>query len=162
MTVAGIIKHRLSPVITATELDDFQSLSEKLALHNIGALIVLDSVGGLGGIVSERDLVRAVAERKQAVFAATARDMMTKKVFVCTPDESDTQVMLYMVDKHIRHMPVVEDGKVVGMVSLADAVRHRLIKIRHLFEEVSEEDDSDKRLGIFSQHLRTKPEPKEI
>lgn len=160
MTVSAIVKHNLSAVITAGEAEEFQSIADKLSRHNIGVVVVLGETGKLAGIVSERDLVRAVAKRKASVFADTAKDLMTKKVYVCSPQETEIQVMKYMLDKHIRHMPVVDEGKVVGMVSLADAVRYRLIRIRHLFEEAGQEPDKDRRLGIFTQHLKHRHEPK--
>lgn len=160
MTVASIIKHKLSGLISAGEHDTFLSLAEKLACRSIGALVVLNSEGGLAGIISERDLVRAIAKHQAAALAHTARDMMTKTVFVCSPEETEIQVMLYMLEKRIRHMPVVDGGKVVGMVSLGDAVKHRLVQIGRLLKEVDQEPNSEKRLGLFSRHLASRSEPK--
>lgn len=160
MTVNAIIKRKLTGVISAAEDDDVASLAGKLARHNVGILIILKEAGGLAGVVSERDIVRALARHKAGVLSQTARDVMTRKVFVCTPEESELQVMTYMLEKHIRHMPVIEDGKVTGMVSLADAVKQRLTKIGHLIRDVAEEGDGERRLGIFSRHLKERKGPK--
>jgi len=160
MTVSAIIKHRLSTLVTAAESDGFQAIADKLSTHNIGAVVVLADAGKLAGIISERDLVRAVTQHKAAVFGVTAKDMMTRKVYVCTPHQTEIEVMKYMLEKHIRHMPVVDGGTVVGMVSLADAVRYRLVKIKLLFEGVGLDHEQVRDLGIFTQHLRHKTEPK--
>lgn len=160
MTVAAIIRHKLSAIVVAGEADSFQTIADQLAQNDIGAVVVLGEGGKLSGIISERDLVRAVAKRKEAVFASTARDLMTRKVYVCAPEETEIQIMKYMLEKRIRHMPVVSEGRVVGMVSLADAVRYRLVRIKHLFDEVAQEPDEGRRLGIFTQHLKQRDEPK--
>lgn len=159
MTVAAIIKHRLNTVFTVREDDDFLNISAKLTENKVGVLVVVDRNGEMLGIVSERDLVTAAARKKSDVFSCTAREMMTKKVYVCSPDDTDTQIMAYMVTKGIRHLPVIDDGKVVGMMSLGDAVRSRLIKRKVLHEEM-ESSAADERRGAFSKHLRVNVEPK--
>ena len=161
MTVASIIKHEIPEVITAGENDDFLSMSVKLSKHNIGVLVVMAEDGRLKGIISERDLVRTVAERGRDAFACRASDMMTKKVFFCTRDETDTQIMMYMVRKGFRHMPLLDGERVVGMVSLGDAASHRLIKIYELFEELGPESGGDQD-GRFTKRLRATAEPNAV
>ena len=159
MTVSSIIKKRLNVVFTAKETDDFLSIAAKLAEHGIGVLVVMDENGEISGIISERDLVAAAASRKSDVFSCTAREMMTKEVYVCSPGDTDTQIMAYMALKDIRHLPVEDDGKLVGMMSLRDVVKSRLIKRKVIFEEARQHFANEKR-GIFSKHLRVNVVPK--
>lgn len=158
MTVSTILMQKLSAVLSAEEGDGFQVLAEKLAAHGVGALVILDKEGGLAGILSERDLVRAVASRGADVFEDCARDMMTRDVYVCQPHDTELQVMKYMLDKRIRHLPVIEEGKVVGMVSLGDAVKSRLLEIGQILLDSGME--GKKGHGSFTKHLRSKIMPK--
>lgn len=159
MTVASIIKKRLNVVFTAQEKDDFLTISAKLAEHQVGVLVIVDKNGQISGIVSERDLVTAAASRKSEVFSCTAKELMTKEVYVCAPDDSDTQIMAYMAVKDIRHLPVEDNGKIVGMISLRDAVKSRLIKRKVIFEEARQHFANENR-GAFSKHLRVNVVPK--
>lgn len=151
MTISTIIKQKTTDLITAGEHEPFLTLAERLTRHDIGVLVVLDHAGAILGIVSERDLVRAIATHKTAALAHTARDVMTKKVLVCTPQHTESQVMATMVDAHIRHMPVVENGRVVGLVSLGDAVKQRLGKFGHEGSSTTSVP-----VGNFSRHLGAK------
>lgn len=159
MTVASIIKNRVNVVYTADENDDFLTITAKLAEHGVGVLVVLDKNGEISGIVSERDLVTAAASSKSDVLSCRAKEMMTKDVYVCSPEDTDTQVMAYMALKGIRHLPVQDNGRVVGMVSLSDAVKSRLIKRKVIFEETKQPVADDRR-GAFSKHLRVNVVPK--
>lgn len=157
LTARSIIRHKLTNVITAEEHEVFLMLAERLARHNIGVLVVLDLAGRLLGILSERDLVRAIARLSAGALALSARDLMTKKVTTCSPDDTEIQLMLVMVDKHIRHMPVVEDGRVVGLVSLGDVVQHRLQKLGHRRSEDRPAPTLESIGGSFSRHLGVRP-----
>ena len=151
MTISTIIKQKTTDLITAGEHEPFLTLAERLTMHGIGVLVVLDHAGAILGIVSERDLVRAIATHKSAALAHTARDVMTKEVIVCTPQQTESQVMTTMVDAHIRHMPVVENGRVVGLVSLGDAVKQRFGKLGHAATSAVSAP-----IGNFSRHLGSK------
>ena len=159
MTVRSIIRDKLTDLITADEHEVFLTLAERLSRNNIGVLVVLDLAGQLLGIVSERDLVRGVAAHKSAVFAHTAADLMTRRVHVCTPEDTEVQVMTKMVDNHIRHMPVMEDGRVVGLVSMGDVVKHRLGKLGHRLGE-DRRPVTAASFGSFSRHLGARTGPK--
>jgi len=153
MTISAIIKQKISGVITAGEHEPFLTLAERLTKHNIGVLVVLDVADGLLGIVSERDLVRAIATHHSAALAHTACDVMTSKVIVCTPEQTEVQVMSTMLEKHIRHMPVVENGRVVGLVSLGDAVKQRMRKLGHQPQAAADSSAAPRPIGNFSRHL---------
>lgn len=153
MTINAIIKQKITGIISADEHEPFLTLAERLARHDIGVLVVLDVAGGLLGVVSERDLVRAIATHKSAALAHSARDVMTNKVIVCTPEQTEMQVISTMLEKHIRHMPVVENGRVVGLVSLGDAVKQRMRKLGHGTPGPALIDAGTQPIGNFSRHL---------
>lgn len=159
MTVRSIIREKLTDLITADEHEVFLTLAERLTRNNIGVLVILDLAGRLLGILSERDLVRGLTTHKSAVFAHTAADLMTRRVHVCTPADSEVQVMTQMVENHIRHMPVMEDGRVVGLVSMGDVVRHRLSKLGHRLGE-DRRPVTEASFGSFSRHLGARSGPK--
>jgi len=105
-----------------------QSLGEAVALlskHNIGALVVVDAAGKPVGILSERDIVRQAAKSKD-VFAASINQVMTKQVVTGTPHDDLHSVLQTMTDGHFRHLPVVDEGKLVGIVSIGDLVKAQL------------------------------------
>lgn len=160
MTVAAITKGKVSAVVSVNENDGLHTVSEKLVQHNLGAVVVLDDAGNLAGIISERDLVRAFAGQTASLATLHARDIMTKRVYTCSPQESELRVMTWMTEREIRHMPVVDEGKVVGMVTLGEAVKYRLRKINHLVETVTNEGDEEKRFGLFTRHLLSRKNPR--
>ena len=94
----------------------------------IGALIVMDSAGALAGIISERDIVRALVAGAHAL-EDRVRDHMTELVVTCTPDTSVSDVMDLMTRGRFRHVPVIDGGELVGLVSIGDIVKHRLAEI---------------------------------
>lgn len=160
MTVGLIISRKIADIVTAQESDDFLTVADKLTEHACEAMVVLNTLGGLAGIISEQDLVRGFSRRRGDITGVLARDLMTRTVFVCSPHETELQVMNYMLEKGIRHMPVVDGETVLGVVSITDAVRERLSKIHMLFHEMENEEDHEKRLGLFTKHLKTRRGPK--
>lgn len=96
-----------------------------LVQRRIGAVLVLDG-GRPVGIVSERDIVRCLAAKGSAVMELEAREVMTSPVITIRPDESVCDAMELMTDRRIRHLPVVESGELVGIVSIGDLVKRRI------------------------------------
>lgn len=156
MTVRTVSRQSRSAVITAQEHDVFLTLVERLTRNDAGALVVLDPADRLLGIITERDLLRALARYNTAVFAHAARDIMTTKVTTCSPEETDVQALTRMAERQVRHLPVVEEGRVVGMISIGDMVRHRLAKLGHRMQE-SVGAGSESPRGSFSRHLGPRP-----
>ncbi len=97
----------------------------------IGALLVSAPDGGLAGIVSERDIVRKLADVPDALSTLTVADLMTHQVEVCALDEPLLRVLRRMTDGRYRHMPVMADDKLVGMVSIGDVVHYRLRELEN-------------------------------
>lgn len=93
--------------------------------EGIGALVVLDDGGEVTGILSERDVVRAVAEGPGALERSVA-EVMTRPVTTCTPETRTTELATTMTEGRIRHLPVLEEGRLVGIVSIGDVVKSRI------------------------------------
>jgi CBS domain-containing protein len=93
-----------------------------LAIRDVGALVVLED-GRLVGIISERDFVRSIAQTGQCTINAKVKEYMTRDVFTVSPDQAIEDCMQLMTEKHIRHVPVVEHEKLVGMISIGDVVK---------------------------------------
>ena len=102
----------------ATVLDALRLLEQK----NIGALLVMKG-GVLSGIFSERDYARRMILHGRSSKETQVREVMTPDVFVISPDTTSGECMVHMTDRHIRHLPVVEGGRVVGVISIGDVVR---------------------------------------
>ena len=122
--VVTIGAERLSAASAALEV-----AADILNLKRIGAAVVVDEAGRLLGIVSERDVLRAVAERGGAALDGTVADHMTRDVTTCAPSTSIDEVMSLMTEGKFRHLPVIEDGRLGGIVSIGDVVKHRLADV---------------------------------
>jgi CBS domain-containing protein len=109
----------IAPTATVRELLDV------LADHDIGALVVSDDGQQMLGIVSERDVVRKLRDVENARDTPVA-DIMTTGVRVCSPDDGFTDLMATMTRHRVRHVPVLDDGRLVGVLSIGDAVKHRM------------------------------------
>jgi CBS domain-containing protein len=126
MRIADILKAK--PDATVVTIAPDAGVRELLALlseHNVGALIVSVDGDSLDGIVSERDVVRHL-HREGTVVNQTVRDIMTELVETAEPTTSLDDLMEVMTRRRIRHVPVVEDGRLVGIVSIGDAVKHKM------------------------------------
>jgi CBS domain-containing protein len=126
MRVSDVLASKGSgAVFTIRPEASVRELLDLLAERNVGAMIVSDDGHTMLGIVSERDIVRKLRD------ADNARDMtvdsiMTTDVRVCAPDDSFTSLMQVMTEHRVRHVPVLDDGELVGMLSIGDAVKHRM------------------------------------
>ncbi|QIK75867.1 CBS domain-containing protein [Nocardioides piscis] len=112
-------------VITISPDAGVRELIRLLAEHNIGALIVSADGEGVDGIVSERDVVRRLGD-DTSVLDSTVRDIMTAEVRTCEGDEALTDLMQVMTEHRIRHVPVLTDGKLTGIISIGDVVKTRI------------------------------------
>ena len=127
MAVVHILKQKGSDVVTVKPSDMVQSIVDLLARHRIGAVIVVDSQGGIAGIVSERDVVRAVASHGASALGREITSVMTSNVRTCSPADSVERLMELMTEHRIRHLPVADDdGKLAGIISIGDVVKARV------------------------------------
>ena len=123
MRVSEIVKNKGSRVVSVLPTDSVETVSQVLRDAGVGAVIVLDEGGRMAGILSERDIVQGVADRGADVLAEPASSLMIREVRTCTPESSVDQLMNQMIDGRIRHLPVVEQGELAGIVSVGDVVR---------------------------------------
>ena len=123
MQVSEIIASKGDRVIEIEPDTMVRDLADTLNRERIGAALVRDRDGTLLGIVSERDIVRSMAEGGPDSLTKSAADLMSRSVVTCGPETSTEELMEKMLAEHIRHLPVYDDGKLVGIVSINDVVR---------------------------------------
>jgi CBS domain-containing protein len=126
MTVKAILSRKGSEVITIERSADLAAAVQLLAQRRIGAVLVRGGRGEVAGILSERDIVRALAERGVAALNERVEKVMTRDVFTCVESDTVAHIMERMTTGKFRHVPVVEKGRLVGVVSIGDVVKHRL------------------------------------
>ena len=126
MFVSDILKGKSTSIISVTSDQSVEEALALLAQHRIGAVLVIDAGGSIAGILSERDLVRAMSRHGKAVFDKKVGDLMTTPVVTCTPKDPVGAIEGMMTSQRFRHVPVVDDGRLVGIVSIGDVVKARI------------------------------------
>ena len=116
-------------VITVAPGSTVQEVAELLSSKRIGAVIVSADGKAAKGIVSERDIVRELGKRGAACLGDKVESLMTAKIVSCTRAEGTDAVLGRMTDGRFRHMPVIEDGQMVGLISIGDVVKARLMEL---------------------------------
>jgi CBS domain-containing protein len=125
MKIQNILATKGSQVVTVRTGQMLTEAINLLVQHNIGAVIVLDDAGQVGGILSERDIVRAV-NRGEDLATRRVLDVMTRRVIFGSPQDDLTSVMQTMTVKRFRHLPILDRGKLVGLISIGDIVKAKL------------------------------------
>lgn len=131
MKLSRILQHKGSDVATVAPERPILEVVTELRQRRIGAVIVTDENGSMVGILSERDVVHVIADRGPDLSQLTAADLMTAKVQSCTPDHDVNFVMRQMTDGGFRHVPVLQDGKLAGVISIGDVVRARIDELEN-------------------------------
>jgi CBS domain-containing protein len=126
MTVKAILSAKGGNVVTIEPNTNVLTAAKLLAERRIGALVVTGPDHRVVGIVSERDIVQRLAEQGASALELSLTDVMTRKVMTCTPADTISSVMERMTAGKFRHLPVVEQGRLTGIVSIGDVVKHRL------------------------------------
>ena len=134
--VSSVLKHKGHDVVTVGPDQTVASVVKLLAQNRIGALPVINADGRLVGIISERDIVRAIAQHPDAVMAMPAERLMTREVKTCTSEDQLVDLAEVMTRQRIRHLPVVENGVLHGIVSIGDVVKQRLEEVQTEAEEL--------------------------
>jgi len=129
MTVARILADKGRNVTSIEPEASLRDAADLMAGQGIGAVLVLDAARTLMGILSERDVVRAVSRRGPEVLRDEVRFHMTRDVTSCTTAAAVNELMALMTASKFRHVPVVENGKVIGVISIGDVVKFRLAEI---------------------------------
>jgi CBS domain-containing protein len=126
MSISAIIRAKGDRVVTVVPDATVRRLLAVLAEHRIGAVVVSRDGTRVDGIVSERDVVRALGERGAAVLVEPVSAIATAEVYTARPDAGVEELMHIMTEHRVRHVPVVVDGALRGIVSIGDVVRHRI------------------------------------
>jgi CBS domain-containing protein len=130
MKVSEILHKKGASVKTVRPDETALELSEQLRAERIGAMIVSNDGVTIEGIVSERDLAYGLAAHASKLPRVTVERLMTKVVVACSPEDSINEVMSVMTQRRIRHLPVKEDDRLVGIISIGDVLKHRLSEIQ--------------------------------
>ena len=126
MNIATILKTKGRIVTTARPDTPVRDIASKLAGKKIGAIVIVGDGGRVAGIISERDLVRVIAEHGPPALLLPASDVMTRSVVTCQEHNSLDELMEIMTTGRFRHVPVVQDGALVGLISIGDVVKYHL------------------------------------
>jgi CBS domain-containing protein len=129
MTVARILAEKGSAVLTVSPDKTLEDVIQILAEKRIGALVVAHPDGAVAGIISERDIMRALARLGGATFDAPVSEHMTANVTTCGKTSTIEDVMGLMTQGRFRHVPVCEDGRLVGLISIGDVVARRIATV---------------------------------
>jgi CBS domain-containing protein len=126
MYVSDILKSKGEKVISLGATEPVSAAVALLAENRIGAVLVVDDRGDIAGILSERDVVRGMHAHGDKAFAKPVGELMTAEVVTCDPKDPVAAIMGMMTAQRFRHVPVVQDGKLIGMISIGDVVKSRI------------------------------------
>ncbi len=126
MRVKEILRRKGADVVTISPTETVHEAIEALVEHNIGGLVVVASNGTVVGIVTERDIMRESAERSDRLKVTPVVDVMTRDVIIGVPDDDLDYVMGIMTKNRIRHLPILDESGLVGIVSIGDVVNTHL------------------------------------
>jgi CBS domain-containing protein len=131
MKVKEVLQKKSATVITITPDQSLLEASQLLEKYKIGAVVVVNNEGAPIGILSERDIVRELALLKAEVLNRSVHEAMTEDIIIGFPDDDLSYVSSTMTDKHIRHLPIMEDQQLVGIVSIGDVVKAQLDNVQY-------------------------------
>jgi CBS domain-containing protein len=129
MKIGDVLKRKGSGVVTMRSDATIDTVVRRMRLERIGAVVISPDGKSVIGILSERDILHALAEHGTALLALKAEDLMTREVVTCSLEDTLQSVMVKMTQRRIRHLPVVEQGQLAGIVSIGDAVKSRLEEV---------------------------------
>ena len=136
MNVKTILAAKGGEIVCIEPTADLSAATQLLSANRIGAVLIRGAGGHIAGILSERDIVRALSEHGAAALSLPVGQVMTRNVTTCSEDESIAVIMERMTSGKFRHMPVVNKGKLVGLISIGDVVKQRVEEIEHESDEL--------------------------
>ena len=134
MLIRDILKKKGGKTFTASKETKIVDIAHILAKENIGAIVIVENEKVIG-ILSERDIVRGFTQ-KSSVRNTQAQELMTKNVFTCGMEDNNEDLLTLMVNKHFRHMPVVDNDKLIGVVSIGDLVKDRTKRLKKEIDQL--------------------------
>ena len=129
MNGATILKQKGRSVASVAPTATLQEVAKRLAQRRIGALVVVGARGEIEGIISERDIIRALSEAGGSCLQRPVAETMTRQVVTCQETDTLDELMAMMTQRRFRHLPVVTDGDLVGIISIGDVVKHHVAEI---------------------------------
>lgn len=136
MRISDVLRRKGDAVVTIRSDATVADLLELLAEHRIGAVVVSDAEGSVDGVVSERDIVLHLRTSAGSTRASAVRDLMTTEVVTCTPEDDLEFLARTMTERRVRHMPVLVEGRLAGIVSIGDIVKQRLDELQDERDEL--------------------------
>ena len=136
MSVSGILSEKGNNVVTINRGSTLQQAADLLSKHRIGAVVVRDETQEVCGILSERDIVKAIAAKKNKALLDPISTCMTSRVISCSSDETVDSLMAKMTKGKFRHLPVIDDGNLVGIISIGDVVKRKIEQAERDTEEM--------------------------
>ena len=136
MFVSDILSQKGGLVFSVTPATTVAEVAKQLSVRRIGSVLILNEHSSVVGIVSERDLVRAIAAHGDKAMELEARQVMTRDVVTCHPDDSIEEVMQAMTKGRFRHLPVEKDGLLNGIISIGDVVKRRIEDVEREAAEI--------------------------
>ena len=131
MQVSILLQRKGSDVVTVAPDVSIADVVSVLTQKRIGAVVVSGDGRHIDGVLSERDIVQALSERGAEILGGRAAELMSGEVFTCQPDTTVETLMTTMTDHRVRHVPVLVDGELAGLVSIGDVVKDRISSLEH-------------------------------
>ena len=129
MNIGHILKVKGRSVSTARQVDNVQEIANRLSQRKIGAIVIIGDNGVVSGIISERDVIRVIAQHGTKALLMPVSEVMTRDVVSCTEATPVDEIMAMMTMGRFRHVPVIEDGALVGIISIGDVVKHHVAEV---------------------------------
>jgi CBS domain-containing protein len=129
MNVAAILRQKGRAVTTTSPSTTLWVVTRKLAAKRIGAIVIVGVKGTVAGIISERDIIRCLSAHGPDCLSQPVSESMTRDVISCQEDDTLDELMAMMTERRFRHLPVITDGALVGIVSIGDVVKHHVAEV---------------------------------
>jgi CBS domain-containing protein len=129
MNVAAILRQKGRAVTTASPTTTLLEVANKLAAKRIGAIVIVGARGKVDGIISERDIIRCLSTHGPDCLTRPVSESMTRYVISCEEDDTLDQLMARMTERRFRHLPVITNGALVGIISIGDVIKHHMAEV---------------------------------
>ena len=136
MILEQILREKGGQVYSVPESATLKEAADLLDSRKVGAMVILNEAGGVIGVISERDIVRNIAKVGADALKCTVGEVMTRKVVTARPRETLESAMDLMTDRRIRHLPVVESGRLLGVISIGDLVKATIADHKFIIEQL--------------------------
>lgn len=129
MLISHVLRDKGGDVYTLSAEASLEQAAQELTHKGVGALVVLDDRGALMGVLSERDIVREIAKKGAACLTQRVSSVMTRNVITAEREGTLEECLDRMTDRRVRHLPILVEGRIIGIVSIGDLVKHRIMAV---------------------------------